>query len=291
MITLQCKKKLRSKNEAELTLTINLSIHPGELVTLFGPSGAGKTTILRILAGLTSPDEGIVRVGDKTWFDSDKKINLSPQKRKIGFVFQDYALFPHMTVKENLAFALNNRRETAWVKELLATIGLFELANRFPPTLSGGQKQRVALARALVGKPKILLLDEPLSALDAQTRLHLQNEVGRLHRQFGLTTVLVSHDLAEVFKLSDRVFLLEQGEIKRAGTPGDIFRSDKISGKFTLIGDVIEIVQDEVVFILSIMIGNNLVRVASTEEELDGIQIGDTVIVASKSFNPIVQKL
>ena len=204
-------------------LDVDLSIQRGEFVTLFGGSGAGKTTILRILAGLTQPDEGRVEFDGETWFDSSNRIDLPVQKRRVGFVFQDYSVFPHMTIWENLWFALRDKTQAKNIDLWLETMDLKGLRNQRSHQLSGGQKQRVALARALVNEPQILLLDEPLSALDSELRARLQDEIVRIYQKTHITTILVSHDLPEVHKLSARIFVLEHGKIVKSGHPQEIF--------------------------------------------------------------------
>jgi molybdate transport system ATP-binding protein len=267
---------------------MDLRIGEHDFVTLYGKSGAGKTTTLRILAGLTAPDSGYIQVGDNVWLDSQKGINLPPQARPIGFVFQDYALFPNMTVRKNLEYALTSRKERDIVDELLEVVDLKNLANRKPDTLSGGQRQRVALARALVRRPRILLLDEPLSALDMEMRLKLQDEILNIHRRFNITTILVSHNFSEIFKLSNRVLIIEQGKIIHSGPPAEVFIAKKLSGKFKFEGEILEKQKSDVVYILTVSIGNNLVKVIATKEEAAQLQTGDRVIVASKAFNPIL---
>mgnify|MGYP000967422537 CR=1 FL=1 len=193
-------------------LSIGEEKEKGNLVTIYGKSGAGKTTILRILAGLLSPDKGEIKVNETTWLNTTQGINLKPQKRKIGFVFQDYALFPNMNVRENLLFALNKGNDTKTVDHLIEIIELGELQNRKPETLSGGQKQRVALARALVQKPSILMLDEPTSALDSsntekliQLLLGLKNE--------GKTIIIITHDSNFAKSVSDDIYILKNKKI------------------------------------------------------------------------------
>ena len=221
MIEVSIKKKLFSAL-GKMQLDVEFAIQEGELVTLYGPSGAGKTTVLRMLCGLSTPDEGRISVRGQPWLDSAKKINLKPQHRDIGIVFQDYALFPNLTVKENLRYALKKDQPDAIVNELLEMMELTNLHDKKPELLSGGQRQRVALARAIVRKPQILLLDEPMSALDTALRVKIQDYILRVHEQFKLTTILVSHDIMEVIRLSNRVFLMDHGKIISQGGPGDV---------------------------------------------------------------------
>jgi molybdate transport system ATP-binding protein len=190
---------------------VDISLKTGSLTGLYGPSGSGKTTFLRILAGLTMPEQGIIQVGERFWLDTKQRINLPVQQRKVGMVFQDAALFPNMTVRQNVEFAAENRRDSI-VEELLELVGLVNLADRKPATLSGGQRQRVALVRALARRPEVLLLDEPFSALDRETRDQLLAELVRLHRQFGTTTVLVSHHQEEIQRVADQLIELKLGK-------------------------------------------------------------------------------
>jgi molybdate transport system ATP-binding protein len=290
MIACQLEKTLGAR-EDQIRLSLNMEIGKGELVTLYGESGAGKTSTLRMLAGLMNPDSGSISVNGRIWFDSEKKKNLRPQQRNIGFVFQDYALFPHMTVRENLEYGARKESDHGVVSDLMEMVGLGELQHRKPGTLSGGQKQRVALARALVQRPEILLLDEPLSALDVRIRTKLQDDILRVHREFGLTTLLISHDLGEIHKLSDRVIMLEKGSIVGEGHPEELFISEKISGKFRFTGEVLQVEPAEVVFIVTVLIQNQVVKVIAQESEVRNLRIGDKVLVASKAFNPVIYKL
>jgi molybdate transport system ATP-binding protein len=231
MIDVRLKKKLHSAS-GPMNLDVDFSIGKGELVTLYGPSGAGKTSILRMLSGLSKPDDALITANGVTWFDSTNKINLPPQRRNIGIVFQDDALFPNMTVKGNLLYALPKGEPVTKIDELLELMELSNLHDKKPVYLSGGQRQRVALARAIVRRPDILLLDEPLSALDTTLRLKIQDYILNVHRQFHLTTILVTHDILEVIRLSSRVLMIENGKIIKEGIPRDILPLDTIRQLF-----------------------------------------------------------
>jgi iron(III) transport system ATP-binding protein len=224
---------------------LSLAIEPGELFFLLGPSGCGKTTLLRCLAGFTIPDEGSIR------FDAEDVTQLAPHKRNTGMMFQSYALWPHMTVAENVAFGLEERKVPRdelkrRVGEALESVHMGAYAARRPNELSGGQQQRVALARALVIRPRCLLLDEPLSNLDAKLRLEMRTEIRRVCKEFNVTTVYVTHDQKEALSISDRMAILDGGRILQVGSPRDIYRrptrkvvaafigeTDFIAGKIT----------------------------------------------------------
>jgi len=199
--------KVDIKKDIGFELDIAFSLKQGDFLALSGVSGSGKTTLLRVIAGLERAS-GVVEVFGKIW--QDKTNFLPPQKREIGFVFQDYALFTNMSVEQNLLFVKNDK---TLANRLLELIGLFALKGRYPNSLSGGQQQRVALARALMKRPKILLLDEPLSALDFQMRNTLQEEIAKVHKEFNLTTILVSHNRAEILKLANKEIVIESGKI------------------------------------------------------------------------------
>lgn len=226
MIGINIRKRLAGA-DGLLDLHFTTQIQKGELITLYGPTGAGKTSILRMLAGLVKPDEGSILVDGQVWFDKAKRIEIITQQRDIGMVFQDYSLFPNMTIRENLTYALTKGQDGGIIDHLLDIAGLVNLQHQKPLKLSGGQKQRVALARALVRKPKLLLLDEPLSALDRVMRNKLQDYIIQFHREFELTTILVSHDLPEVIKMSERVLVLENGAISQDGAPKNLLESPK----------------------------------------------------------------
>jgi molybdate transport system ATP-binding protein len=289
MIRVSATKKL-SGAEGPFELSVDLSFQQESLVTLYGKSGSGKTTLLRILAGLEKPDQGFIEVHGHVWFDSTAKVNLPPQKRKVGLVFQDYALFPTMTVMENLQFA-QEKKDPEKISALLELTGLAELRERFPSRLSGGQQQRVALARAIIREPEILLLDEPLSALDQKTRAMLQDEILKFHKRFALTTILVSHDKQEVFKLSDSVAIIEYGKIQRHGTPLEVFLNRNTSNKFSFASTILSIRKVDCIYLAVIGAGNELVEVVLSKGDIENLHVGDEVLVASKAFNPIVIKL
>jgi len=289
MICLDLHKTFKN-SDGGLTLHMQTEVLKGSFVTLYGPSGAGKTSTLRMLAGLLEPDKGMLMVDDVPWFDSSRKINLRVQKRQIGYVFQDYALFPNMTVRENLEYGCPEDSEIS-IDELIEFMELDPLADRKPHTLSGGQQQRVALARALAQQPKILLLDEPLAALDYKFRLKLQDYLFRIHRDFNLTTLMVSHDISEISRLSDQVLVIEQGRIVRQGTPDEIFVNRQISGKFKFIGEVQRIEKHDIIYIVSVLVQNQLIKVVAQPSEMQGIDLGDKVMIASKAFNPIIYKI
>lgn len=290
MIEFSAQKKLQS-GSGEMLLQVDFKIENHKLITLYGKSGAGKTTILRIISGLLAPEKGFLKVNDKIWLDTEKGINLSPQQRNIGFVFQEYGLFPNMTVKENLQFALAKGQKKGVIQDLIEIIDLGDLQFRKPETLSGGQKQRVALARALVRKPEILMLDEPLSALDHQMRIKLQQYVLKVHQEFQLNTILISHDISEIIKMSDYLFEIEHGEIINQGIPINVFMHHEVSGKFQFTGEIIAMSQQDFIFIITVLIGKEIVKVVAEVNEAKNLKVGDTVLIASKAFNPIIHKL
>lgn len=210
---------------APIPLAAELTCTPGELTALIGPSGSGKTSILRCIAGLLQPREGLIACGGQVWLDSTRGIALSPQARRVGLVFQDYALFPHLSALDNVRAALTHLRWGARkgrARELLARVHLAGLEGRMPDRLSGGQRQRVALARALAKEPSMLLLDEPFSAVDQMTRRKLQEELARLHREIRVPILLVTHDLGEAAALADRMVVLGHGRTLQEGPPATL---------------------------------------------------------------------
>ncbi|MEX1201015.1 MAG: ABC transporter ATP-binding protein [Methylophaga sp.] len=210
---------VKLKNAQPMPLNVQFTCAAGQLLALVGPSGAGKTSVLRAIAGLLKPHEGLISCNNAVWQDSEAGINLSPQQRRVGMVFQDYALFPHLNVADNLRLALpeQTKSNASRIDELLQQVNLHGLAGRYPSQLSGGQQQRVALARALAREPQVLLLDEPFSAVDKVTRRKLYLELHSLRRQLSMPIVLVTHDLDEAAMLADEMCVIHQGNSLQQG--------------------------------------------------------------------------
>jgi molybdate transport system ATP-binding protein len=289
MVEVRINKSLQS-TDGEFRLKLDLTIQKGEFISLYGPSGSGKTTFLRILAGLEKADSGTMRVNDRLWFDGDKNIFLKANHRNVGLVFQDYALFPNMTVRENINYGLGKDVDQAFVEDVIELMDISKMLERKPLTLSGGQSQRVALARTLVTRPAILLLDEPLAALDPEMRLRIQDYLRSAHERYQLTTIMVSHDIGEIFKLSDRVIKLDNGQIIQTGKPAEVFFNKEATGRFEFTGEVLGISHEDVVYVITVLIGQQVVKVIAEENTASGLKIGDKVLVTSKAFNPIIQR-
>ncbi|MDX4049234.1 ATP-binding cassette domain-containing protein [Aliarcobacter skirrowii] len=284
MISLNIKKELHGSNGV-MNLDINLSLQNGEFVALSGDSGSGKTTLLRVLAGLEEASGEII-VDGEIWLN--EKIKKPIQKRDIGFVFQDYALFENLNVIDNLLYV---KKDKDLAKQLLSLTDLYELKNRYPNSLSGGQKQRVSLCRALMKRPKILLMDEPLSALDPHMRLKLQDEILTLHKEFKTTTIMVSHDPSEMYKLASRVLVLKNGKIIDDGLPKDILLKTQGSQKFSFEGELLDIIKVDVINIAIVAIGQQIVEVVISNIEAQNLIIGEKVNVSTKAFSPTIKKI
>ncbi|MDE2591383.1 MAG: ABC transporter ATP-binding protein [Actinomycetales bacterium] len=303
--TLSLKGVTRRFKETLALDSIDLHVNQGELVALLGPSGCGKTTALRIIAGLDRPDSGHVSVGG---VDIS---SLAPNKRNMGMVFQSYSLFPNMTAVENVAFGLEmrfvKRRERQLrAQELLAMVGLPNHAKRYPHQLSGGQQQRVALARALAFEPDVLLLDEPLSALDAQVRSNLRDEIRRLQLETGTTTIFVTHDQEEAMAMSDRVAVMNHGKIAQIAAPAELyhFPADAFVAGFVgqmnripaqITGDKMRILNSLVDYRPANILGTEVVALVRPENLLVELPKGArgvaNAIVESKTFLGAITKV
>lgn len=233
---LQLKQITKNFSETKVLKSLNLDIYKGEFITLLGPSGCGKTTTLRIIAGLEQPSSGQVLLNEKDI------TNLAPDKRDIHTVFQNYALFPHMNVEDNIGYSLKlkkypkDKRKHA-VQNILNLVQLSGYEKRMPNELSGGQKQRIAIARALIHQPSVLLLDEPLGALDLQLRRQMQNELKILQKKLGITFIYITHDQEEALNMSSRIAIMKDGTIEQIGTPDEIYNRPKTSYVAKFIGD------------------------------------------------------
>lgn len=232
------KLEVALESTVPIRLEAQFDCAPGELVALVGPSGSGKTSLLRAVAGLLPGRKlrGRISAGQERWFDSDAGIDLPPQRRQVGLVFQHYALFPHLSAFDNVAIAAGPAPREATVRSLLERLGLTGLERRRPAQLSGGQQQRVALARALAREPKVLLLDEPFSAVDAPARQALYRELAALRQSMSTPMILVTHDLGEARRLADRVVILDAGRTLQSGTPAQIFASPRNARVAELVG-------------------------------------------------------
>jgi iron(III) transport system ATP-binding protein len=248
---------------------VGFGVEDGELFTLLGPSGCGKSTTLMSIAGFQQPEEGHISVGDETFFDASRRVAVAAEQRNLGIVFQSYAVWPHMTVFENLAFPLKVRRLkraaiSTRVREVLELVEMTPYEKRYPHQLSGGQQQRVALARALVYSPSVLLLDEPFSNLDAKLRERARAWVKELQHRLGLTTIFVTHDQDEALSMSDRVAVMNAGEVQQIGTPEEVYRRPanrfvaEFVGRVNLIHGVVASARD----------GSAVVEVTDTEHRL-----------------------
>lgn len=297
-VSLELKEIKKSFTEGEAVLdNISLEISKGEFITLLGSSGCGKTTTLRIIAGLEQPDAGSV------WLDGREVTGLEPNQRDVNTVFQNYALFPHMNVAENIGYGLKLKKVPKSeirkkVSQMLELVQLKGYEKRKPSELSGGQKQRVAIARALVNNPKVLLLDEPLGALDLQLRRAMQIELKHLQKKLGITFIYITHDQEEAINMSDRIAVMRDGRIEQIGTPDEIYNHPKTSYVATFVGNanilhgVAESVQGENVIV---KIGNDrvIVKLETSQqdtEEKQHLAAGEEVTLAVRSENILLQE-
>ena len=284
MLNIDIRKTLLGAT-GSMVLDVDLRIKEHAFVALAGYSGSGKTTLLRVLAGLERA-EGTITVDGAIWQDESKV--LSSQKRGIGFVFQDYALFANMSVEQNLLYVC---KDQALADELLEMTELSVLKDRFPNTLSGGQQQRVSLCRAMMKRPKLLLMDEPLSALDPEMRHKLQHDILMLHKSFGTTTLMVSHDPSEIYRLADYMIVLDAGKVVKEGTPKEVMLKTQGSQKFSLRGELLDIIKADVIYIGVVSIGQQIVEVVMDSAEAEQFRVGESVLISTKAFSPTISKL
>ena len=300
-ISLELKEIKKSFTEGEAVLdNISLEISKGEFITLLGSSGCGKTTTLRIIAGLEQPDAGSV------WLDGREVTGLEPNQRDVNTVFQNYALFPHMNVAENIGYGLKLKKVPKSeirkkVSQMLELVQLEGYEKRKPSELSGGQKQRVAIARALVNNPKVLLLDEPLGALDLQLRRAMQIELKHLQKKLGITFIYITHDQEEAINMSDRIAVMKDGRIEQIGTPDEIYNHPKTSYVATFVGNanilhgVAESIQGENAIV---KIGNDrvIVKLETSQQNTEDtgvkqyLSAGEKVTLAVRSENILLQE-
>lgn len=271
MLRLHVHKRLFTA-EGDRSLEVILELDEGKTLALYGKSGVGKTTLLRLVAGLEQADAGRITWKEQVWLDTTQRILLPPRLRTATMVFQDYALFPNMTVRGNIAFAQDRKhRDAGLVEELMQTLGIAQLADRMTLRLSGGQQQRVALARALARKPDLLLLDEPLAALDQEMRLDLQAKLIALRERLGFTTLLVSHDIAEIHRLADHVVEISDGKVARQGSPAQVFGTTDQEG-IRILAQVVEISEKG----LRLLVNGHVQQVGLLP---GGFQVGEWVTV------------
>ena len=300
-VSLELKEIKKSFTEGEAVLdNISLEISKGEFITLLGSSGCGKTTTLRIIAGLEQPDAGSV------WLDGREVTGLEPNQRDVNTVFQNYALFPHMNVAENIGYGLKLKKVPKSeirkkVSQMLELVQLEGYEKRKPSELSGGQKQRVAIARALVNNPKVLLLDEPLGALDLQLRRAMQIELKHLQKKLGITFIYITHDQEEAINMSDRIAVMKDGRIEQIGTPDEIYNHPKTSYVATFVGNanilhgVAESIQGENAIV---KIGNDrvIVKLKTSQQDTEDtgakqyLSAGEKVTLAVRSENILLQE-
>ncbi|MEE3744539.1 sulfate/molybdate ABC transporter ATP-binding protein [Campylobacter porcelli] len=270
MINFHCQKSFNG-----FELDAKFSVENGEFVALYGKSGSGKSTILRLLAGFDKPNSGVISNNEQIYYNKD--IFLPPQKRNIGYLFQDYALFPNMSVMQNLLFAKNDIK---FATELLELTQLLELKNVYPHTLSGGQKQRTALARALMRRPKLLLLDEPLSALDTNLRTKLQEYLSQIHKKYGMSIIIVSHDKNEIYRLASRVFIVDSGKIIQSGSPKELFLNSNSHQNIDFLATILEINQN----LITCEYANQIYQITLPNSP-NSLKIGDTITLSTQISN------
>ena len=268
----------------KVAMDINVSIEKGSIFALTGPSGAGKTTFLKLIAGLSKPDSGEIKFGDDVWLDSRNRLNMPVQDRKVGFVFQNYALFPNLSVRQNLIYALPKGDSEKIADDLLERSGMTAFGNRKPYQLSGGQQQRVAILRAIASRPKLLLLDEPMSALDSGFRQKVQDMLLDFHREYGFTMLIVTHQIADIFQLAHKVAIMEEGKIAKLGTPSQVFLSTDSEANNMLYAEVLAIEQLSEYLSVSLLLQHKIVAVTFDLSRINDLNVGDKIGVPLDSL-------
>lgn len=282
MIEIAIHKALNGQ-KGKMILDLDFKVEPNQITALYGPSGAGKTTAFRIVSGLLMPEKGRIVVNGETWLDTSRKISLSPKERKIAYVFQDYALFPNMSVENNILFAAGKNPDKNKVKELIETFHLYDLRNQKPQNLSGGQQQRVALARALIQEPNLLLLDEPLAALDNEIRVRLQDFLLEIQVRYSLSILLVSHDIAEIHKLAKHVLHIQEGNIVKSGSPVEVFTGKVSENSLNVYGKTLSI--DRLKNRITVLVNQEKLILDISEEKILDIKVGDLIMLSFSTEN------
>lgn len=277
MLKIDICKIFKNKHN-DFKLQAKFEIQQGEFLAIFGKSGSGKTTLLRVIAGFEKA-LGFCEFNNEIFFN--QKQFLSIQKRNIGFLFQDYALFENMNVEQNLLFAKNDQK---FANELLELLNLNSHRKNHILELSGGQKQRVALARALMRKPKLLLLDEPFSALDNEIKLNLYDYLLNIHKIYNITTILITHDVSEAYKLANKVIILDQGQIIKQGNPSEVFLKTQGSQKFAIKARILKLQPQDSIIVAILSIGSQITQVALSPLEAQNLKENDEVIISQKAF-------
>ena len=275
MLAFSLRKQLGHGEHAR-AVELAVELAPAEVLALSGPSGVGKTTVLRMLAGLTTPDHGYIRFAGDCWYDSEQRQFRPTAQRSLGYVFQDYALFPHLSVRDNLRYGQRTRDERA-VSHWLELMELSAEAARLPQQLSGGQKQRLALARALIGQPKLLLLDEPLSALDATLRREIQQRLALALREQPTTTILVSHDAGEIIRLAQRMVQLSPNQPARIGTPTEMLLGQLTPGRCVLHAELLALLPGDVMTTAVLSVGHDRITTLLPPAEASQLRLGQAV--------------
>lgn len=288
MISVTIKKNLHG-TDGRREFSFDLNVKSKSFTAVYGKSGVGKTSLLRMISGLLVPDSGTIKTGNTTWFDKSAGINIPTAKRNVAFVFQDLALFPNMTAVGNLKFAIHERQDADLLKKVVQIMEIESFMDRNITSLSGGQKQRIALARAILQQPDILLLDEPLSAMDQALQFKLQRYILNAHKEFNLTTIMVSHNVSQIINMADQVIILDNGRVTKSGSPSEAFGRDKLSGKVQFSGEIISIDKEDVIEIATVLVGKDFIKVVITGK--DKLEVGDNVLISAKAFNPVIQKV